>query len=322
VESALRARFDAMVPAPSDASLPALPAIAPQPSRQWEVRLALAEVDHELGRYDRAEAALLALEMERPGDLRVEAALGALAMDRGRYDEAERRLLLAADSPSASARTHYRLALMLLRPAAHAPAEERGAAAVAQARLALDAVPRSPDYRLGLAQALMVAERWESAAAELRTLSSHPGWQTRARDEMAELIRRRQQALAAEQRPVLASEDVEAIPVAPLETAAVPPPPKPPPPKPMRWPPAGAAIMAGRIDYVDCSGPQKMIVMRHPVLDVRFREPKGRPAKLFASPLKDWKEIPCGAQGWTVNVAYRPRRASDGALGDALAILF
>ncbi|MEZ5393738.1 MAG: hypothetical protein R2724_12945 [Bryobacterales bacterium] len=322
VEAALHAAFEAMTPAtPSDSiASPAAIVVDAGGSSDWDVRFALAEVDRELGRNERAEQALFALGRERPGDARVLAALGALAMDRGRYDEAEQFLLQAAGSTAASARTRYRLALMLLRPSE--PAAGRVSEAVSQARMALDAAPASPDYRLALAQALMVAEQWDASASQLRILAALPEWRLRATDEMDELIRRRQQALSAEQQPTLPPAVAQTLPVTPLEIAKVPAPPKPPPPAPMRWPPSGAAIMAGRIDVVDCSGPQKIIVMRHPILDVRFREPKGRPAKLFASPLKEWKEIPCGAKGWTVNVAYRPRRAGDGALGDALAILF
>jgi hypothetical protein len=108
----------------------------------------------------------------------------------------------------------------------------------------------------------------------------------------------------------------------PIEIAVVPAPPKPPPPPPMRWPPPGATILAGRIDYVDCSGPEKIIVMRHPLLSMKIREPEGKPAKLFHAPEKDWTEIPCGAKGWTVNVAYYPDRRQTGVLGRAAAILF
>jgi len=54
---------------------------------------------------------------------------------------------------------------------------------------------------------------------------------------------------------------------------------------------------------------------------MRIRERKGKPAKLFHPP-ENWTEIPCGAKGWTVNVAYYPDRDDDSVLGDAAAILF
>jgi hypothetical protein len=90
----------------------------------------------------------------------------------------------------------------------------------------------------------------------------------------------------------------------------------------MRWPPPGASIMAGRIDYVDCRGPEKIIIMHHPLLNFRFRERKGKPAKLFHSPQKNWTEIPCGAKGWNVNIAYYESRNQPDVTGDAVAILF
>jgi hypothetical protein len=90
----------------------------------------------------------------------------------------------------------------------------------------------------------------------------------------------------------------------------------------MRWPPAGASIAIGRIDYVDCRGEDKIIVLRHPLLNLRFREKKGRPAKLFLPPEKGWTEIPCSARDWTVNIAYYQYQGVPGLTGEAIAILF
>jgi hypothetical protein len=248
--------------------------------------------------------------------------LGALAMDEGRYAAAESSLKHAAAAPGAMARTHYRLALLLLRPV-NGPERERAVEAAEHARRALEQFPSSPDYRLALAQALMVSEDWEASARELNTLSVRAGWRGRANEEMEELVRRRQQAVAGVERPAPESQPhAQPAPTQPLELAAVPPPPKPPPPPPMRWPPPGADIVAGRIDYVDCSSSEKIIVLRHPLLNLRFRSPKGKPAKLFLPPQRDWTEIPCGAKGWTVNIAYYPYSRRDGITGDAIAILF
>ena len=321
LENALRAWFEQIDPAPSGSYEIAQTASAPESA--WRVRLALAEVDRELGRTARAREALERLQAERPGEPSVLAARGAFAMDEGLYDEAERLLEMAAADADATARTRHRLALMLLRPKAERT-RDRARAAATQARQALESFPRSPEYRLALAQALMVSEQWDASARELGALSRHPGWRQRADDEMNELQRRRQQALGELPRPPIASSapDPPSTLGEPLELAAVPKPPKPPPPPPMRWPPPGATILAGRIDWVDCTGPEKIIVMRHPFLSYRIRDPRGKPAKLFHSPEKDWTEIPCGAKGWTVNIAYYPYRNKDRILGDAAAILF
>jgi hypothetical protein len=211
---------------------------------------------------------------------------------------------------------------MLLRPEG-GDVRSRARSAAQQARMAVDDFPAAPAFRLALAQALMVDQQWESSARELNALAADPQWRARAEQEMEELLRRRQQAVGALPKPPVdrALGDVT-VPLEPMEIAEVPAPPKPPPPAPMRWPPPGARILAGRIDYVDCRGPDKVIVMRHPFLSLHIREPKGKPAKLFHPPEKGWTEIPCGAKGWTVNVAYYPRPGLRGMLGDAVAILF
>lgn len=321
VEAALRAHFETFDVLPAEQhGQTAAPAAAP--GGAWRLRLALTEVDRELGRRERAGAELEALQAERPGAPDILAALGALAMDEGRYDEAETLLDKAAADPGATARTHYRFALMLLRPVG-LPARERAESAARHARQALDRSLDASDYRLTLAHALMVGEHWEAAASELNRLAQGPHWRERAEEEMAELLRRRQQALSAVARPAAPrSPQAAHVDPGPLQLAALPPPPKPAPPPPMRWPPPGAHILAGRVDFVDCRGPEKIIVMRHPLLTLRIREPKGKPAKLFYAPQKHWTEIPCGAKGWTVNIAYYPYRNRTDILGDAAAILF
>lgn len=286
------------------------------------MRLALAEVDRELGRRERAKTALDVLQAERPGEPSILAAQGALAMDEGRYDEAEPLLEQAAADPGATARTHYRFALMLLRPVG-GQTRERATRAARHARHALERAAMAGDYRLTLAHALMVDEQWEASARELNQLAQEPAWRERADEEMAELLRRRQQALSAVTRPAEpTAPPPSSVDAGPLELAAVPPPPKSAPPPPISWPPPGAHILAGRVDYVDCRGPEKIIVMRHPLLTLRIRERKGKPAKLFHPPEKHWTEIPCGAKGWTVNIAYYPYRGRTDILGDAAAILF
>jgi hypothetical protein len=224
----------------------------------------------------------------------------------------------------ATARTHYRLALLLLRPAENR-LRERAREAAAHARKALARVPSSPDYRLALAQALMVDEAWDASARELNQLAGDPNWAERAAMERQELVRRRQQVINSVERPVFRP-DIATLPWhRPLAVDPVPRPPepaRPSAPPPMRWPPPGSSIAVGRIDYVDCSGPEKIIVMRHPLLRLRFRERKGKPARLFLSPEKSWTEIPCGAKGWNVNIAYYNSQDSNGITGDAVAILF
>ena len=322
IEAELRRHLGSLAAGVLEEVLRPWPTPRDAPGPDWEVRLALAEVERELGRRESARTALERLQAERPDEPSVAAARGALAMDAGVYDQAEPLLERAAEDPKAAARTRHRLALLLLRPTA-GRTRERAQEAARQARLALGEFPGSPDYRLTLAQALMVDEAWEAAARELNALAADPAWRHRAEEELEELVRRRHQALAQAERPNLGPEAAAPLAGQPaLEVAAVPLPPKQPPPGPMRWPPPGASIIGGRIDYVDCSGPDKIIVMRHPLLRLRFRERKGKPAKLFLAPLKDWTEIPCGSKGWNVNIAYYEARNQDGVTGEAVAILF
>ncbi len=322
LDAALRAHFDGL-----DVTLwetGAAPAALAEENgdESWRVRLALSDIDRELGRFERAAEMLGRLDQERPGEPSIAAVRGALAMDRGRFDEAETLLDAAAAGPAPTARTRYRLALMLLRPAGERT-RERARLAAEQIMLALEGYPDALEYRLTLAQALMVDQQWDASARELNRLTRYPLWRERAEREMEELERRRQQALAALPKPRLAPAPRPPIEqTRPLEIAEVPKPPKPAPPPPLRWPPPGATILAGRIDYVDCSGAEKIIVLRHPLRTPRIRERKGKPAKLFHSPMKDWTEIPCNAKGWTVNIAYYPYHNDDGILGTAVAILF
>ena len=287
-----------------------------------EVAWRLADFDRHL-RPDRARGALERLMAEHPGWLAPRAPLGAIAMDAGQYDEAEAHLAEAVRDPLAAARTHHRYALLLLRPTEAHPDGQAELAAQHAAR-ALEKQPGDRRFLLTHAQALMVAGQWDASARSLRRLYAMPEARERAERELEELQRRRNQALRSEKGPQLA-----AGPTAPLDdelTAALPasvPPPLPHVEPPVTsWPPPGAEIIAGRIDFVDCSGPDKIIVLRSRLFPMRFREPRNRPAKIFFPPDKSWRTIPCGAKGWTINIAYRPYRELGAVRGDVIAILF
>lgn len=307
--------------APEAIPLPTAPeatvrVLAPQALDYW-----LADLDRYVDP-DRSRLVLERLAAEQPNWLQPKASLGALAIAEGRYNEAEELLELAVRDPEATAETHHRYSLTLLRPVDDDPVFRAEKAAIhAESALAED--PLDGRFGLTYAQALMVAGRWDDSARALRPLLSQAEWRERAVREFEELERRRTQAM----RRVVAPEPDVAEPKPLDELFAtklelrVPPPPKVVQQPAQTWPPPGTTIAVGNIERVDCSGPDKLIILRHPLLKVQFREPKGRPAKLLFPPEKSWKEIPCGAKGWSINLAHRPSPRKD-VLGDVVAILF
>ena len=264
-----------------------------------------------------AEAELLALESRQPQLPLVQAALGALAIERGRFDEAEDRLRAAsADDDGASALTHQRYALMLLRPTGEAPAP-RAETAVRHGLRALKMAPGKPEFLRTLAQASIVAGHWSRAAQVLLDLQAQQGWDATAREDFRELLRSRGQRLREVDSPriqplaaPLAMPEYAKAGLAPLRQ-----------PRDYPWPPPDTQIYSGRIADVECSAGQKLIVMQNPLFRVEFVELPIQPAKLHRPPLK-WKIIPCGARGWNVNIAYIPYRGRGSLAGEARAILF
>ncbi len=268
-------------------------------------------------RWEPAEERFAALLQAHPGRAVIEASAGALAMDRGRYDEAESLLASAVRAQSASWRTFHRYALLLLHQSSEA-AGLRAQKAALYADLALEPSLGDPRVKLTLAQAEMVAERWNASARTLLSLASNPAWRSRAEDEYRELLRRMEQALMDAPRPALTPIETDSALVATAFPRIEPP--QPPGPQPL-WPPPGAQIVAGKIATVDCYGGAKFVVLKNALFSFRFRDLADSPAKLIFPPMK-WKTLPCGTYGWVVNVAYRPRLGDDGARGDLVAILF
>jgi tetratricopeptide (TPR) repeat protein len=312
----LRGKPEAIVPPAAAAHIAVSAAVASE-TAYW-----LADLDRFV-QPRRAREALERLSEQRPNWLPPVASLGALAMAEGRYDDAETLLAQAVRDPDATAATHHHYAQMLLRPVDDDPAI-RGEIAAIHAALALEAAPRDPRFLLTHAQALMVARRWETAAGALRALLADPEWRERAEREFAEIGRRRWQAMRAVEAPRIVAAAPLALDhsLAPPALAEVSPPPVQAKAPDLDWPPPGTMVISGRIDRVDCAGPDKLIILRHPLLRIQFREPKRQPARLFFPPEKSWKSIPCGARGWTINLAYKPSRAGSDVRGDVVAILF
>ena len=318
VEQALTAHMLAVNERPTPAIAPRRsPPFPTAPAADWELDLILAAFDRERGALAASEARLLPLRERLPDDPRVAAELGALEMDRREYDRAEPLLRQATAAPGATARTRRRYALLLLRPADY-EVIERAEEAARQANLALRERPDNAENRLTLAHAQMVAERWPEAERNLTLLLAEPDFAGRAESELATLRLRREQTLRA-QAP--AARRATAPPL--VEAESEPPEPSAPPAaaKPT-WPPPGVAIVTGQIDTVDCSGPEKIVILKSPLFPMRFREPKGQPARLYTPPQK-WETIPCqGARGLLVNLAFRPAKELGRIRGDVVAILF
>ena len=274
-----------------------------------------------------AEPELLASESSQPQSPLVQAALGALAIERGRFDEAEDRLQAASVDAGASALTHHRYALMLLRPTGDAPGP-RAQTAIVHALRTLELVPDKPEFLRTLAQANIVAGHWSRAAQVLLDLQAKQGWDAIAAEDFQELLRRRGQHLRAVGAPRI-------MPPAPPSASSHGGPSAPPalpafveaPLAPLRqphdwpWPPPDTLIYGGRIAGVDCSSGQKRIIMDNPLFRVEFVESPKQPVKLHRPPLK-WKTISCGTRGWQVNIAYIPYRGNGAPTGEARAILF
>ena len=331
VEVELRAHLARLaLQEPEPEPLPApLPGLMTRDLTEYELRAWELELLRGVKGNFAAELELLALESRSPQTPLVQAALGALAIERGRFDEAEDRLRAGSAEQGASALTHQRYALMLLRPTSEAPAP-RAETAIRHALRALDAAPGKPEFLRTLAQALIVAGHWSRAAQVLLDLQAKQGWDATAGEDFQELLRSRGQRMREVapprfEAPASAIPEVAARRVSPLA---------PPIPEfakarlaPLRephdypWPPPDTWIYAGRIARVECSSGQKRIIMQNPLFRIEFVESSKQPAKLHHPPLK-WKELPCGTRGWVVNIAYIPYRDRGALKGEARAILF
>lgn len=320
VETALREHFDSLPPEteaeePHQAD-PSGTVAAEAPG--WVVDLVLAAFERERGDTQRAADRLRPLFERFADEPAVAAELGALEMDLKRYGRAEELLRIAAEDPEATARTRRRYALLLLLPTDRNP-RRRAVEAADHARRALEERPHG-SYRLTLAQAEMVAGRWAESERLLNELAQDPEYAGRIPAERETLRLLQTQAMRDEAPPAAAPEAPPVLEAnSPAGEIARPAP----PPKP-RWPPPGVTVVAGRIDVVDCSGAEKVVVLKSPLFPMRFREPRGRPASIHTPPYKEWKTIPCqGASGLYVNLAYKPAKKLGGRYrGEVVAILF
>jgi hypothetical protein len=283
----------------------------------------LADMQRETGRTTEAFLVLRALSGNFPELAALGESLGALFMDMGNYDSAEEQLAGAIAKGSSEPRTHYRYALMLLRPASGS-AGDRARLAARHARLAQDFDPTEPRYLLTEAQARMAAEEWDESARLLGQLMRVDGWGNAAVAEFRELERRRFQAAAKMPPPVFAWNDFE-LPESvrrALDAGAIPEPP-PPPPKQnwVRWPPPGSVLVYGWITSVECAAGEKVIHFRGPSARMRLRERPGEPPLIFSAP-KGAKTLPCGMKSKEVNLAYRPVRGESNFQGEVVAVVF
>ena len=319
VETALREHLDSFPregrPMPADVA--ALQRFSPQAAPDWTLDLLFAAFERERSDTQRSADRLFPLANEHPDEPAIAAELGALQMDLKRYDEAEELLRLAVSAPDATARTRRRYALMLLRPT-NEDVRARARIAAVQARLAVEQRPHD-SYRLTLAQAQMVAGRWAESERLLGRIADNPDYAARVRSELETLRLRQSQSMRAQAPPTPAPQPG---PVVEISGASREPSPPPAPPR-KTWPPAGVTIVAGQIDFVDCSGREKVVILKSPLFPMRFREPAGSPARIHTPP-KDWKTLPCkGAAGLYVNLAYKPAKRLGGRIrGDVVAILF
>jgi len=295
--------------------------IAVRQAQPWEIELALADVERALGRTSEAVSRLEGLNEEARAHPEYARTMGAIQMDLGRYEEAEPLLARAVEAEAPEARTRYRYSLMRLRPVADGDVVSRANDAAAQARLAVEQWPDVPAYRFTLVQAETEAQRWSEAIATLQPLLGNPEYADRARREYETILLRRQQALRGVEAPVVtAPSETTEIPRKPLPKSAETPPPS---RKRTPWPPPGTTLTSGQIDFVDCSGPEKVVILRSQFFPMRFRERKDRPARIYTPPYKEWTSIPCsGARGMLVNLAYKPIRQPNYLRGEVVAILF
>lgn len=283
----------------------------------------LADMQRETGRTTEAFLVLRALSDNFPELVALGESLGALYMDMGNYDSAEEQLAGAVAKGSREPRTHYRYALMLLRPVED-PTGDRARLAARHARIAQDLDVTEGRYVLTEAQARMAAEEWDESAGLLRRLMRIDGWGETAVNEFRELERRRFQAASKLPPPKFAWSNFE-LPDSvrwAMDAGEIPEPP-PPPPKQnwVRWPPPGSVLVYGWITKVECDAGEKVIHFRGPSSRMRLRERPGEPPLVFSAP-KGAKTLPCGMKSKEVNLAYRPLQGENEFQGEVVGVVF
>jgi tetratricopeptide (TPR) repeat protein len=326
----LAARIDALPASPEqDPSLPAnlpveLVPMPPLPEAEARVRpLHPWERDHQRAELLRARnlniqarAALVVLRSQFPDRPEAFGSLGAMEMDAFQYTEAETLLAEAIRRGSTSPSTHYRYSLLQMRPGG---SQED---AVRHARRAVELDPSQPLYWLARAQAEMQAAEWQSARAsleEMRRRTADPMLLDQVRIELAEVERRREQAL----RPPAISQPPPQAANVPVAPAVQPPPPdlSLPPSEPWRWPPIGTVLFIGQVRQVECTAEAKILTVSNLRFTVRVRERRGQPAKVYYAP-RALQGLPCSLKNVSVNVVYRPFAGFGPLNGDLVAVLF
>lgn len=318
-----RYRSNMPPPEPVEALNHERPEVAVRELHPGEMMGMLAEMQRETGRTTEAFLVLRALSDNFPELAALSESLGALYMDMGNYDLAEHQLADSVAKGSREPRTHYRYALMLLRPVS-GPAGDRARLAARHARMAQDLDASEPRYLLTEAQARMAAGEWDESAGLLRGLMRIDGWDNAAVAEFRELERRRFQAAAKMPPPVFAWNDFE-VPESvrrALDVGVIPEPP-PPPPKQnwVRWPPPGSVLVYGWITRVECAAGEKVIHFRGPTSRMKLRERPGEPPLIFSAP-KGTKTLPCGMKSKEVNLAYRPVSGESKFQGEVVGVVF
>ncbi len=295
---------------------------AVRPAQPWELPLFEAEAHTALRKVGPAFELLAALAERFPAVARVLAASGALELLRGRLEFAEAHYRWAVLLGDERARTAYRLANLLMLPG-EVPVH-RAAEALRHALRARDGMPREPAHRLSVVHAYMLVGDWRRAFRELSELAKFPGWQSRARREAREVRRRHGAGLRFDPPPPLRAA-APAYPELPAPALS-------PPPLPRvrassdrgadrRWPPYGAWLTHGRVAWVDCSADGKRVIVHSPYKRYVFRENPRRQPRLINRPFRE-HELPCGARGWQVAVAYRKGPSDGDTDGELVGLRF
>jgi tetratricopeptide (TPR) repeat protein len=290
------------------------PDVRIRPLEPWERDHQRAELLRARSQFTQARAALTVLRArfpERPEPLE---SLGALEMDLFRYDEAQTLLARAIDLGAANPYTYYRHSLLLMR------SEEAAGEAARHARRAVEIDPSQPMFWLARAHAEMQLLRWNAAReslAQVRARAGDPVLRDQVEVELAELERRREQAL----RPPPVSEPAARVSLAPMAAPPAPPPPALRASEPWRWPPVGTVLFIGHVRRVECTAEGKILTVANQRFAIRVRERRGQPAQVHYAP-PHLRRIPCSMKNVSVNVVYRPLARFGPLNGDLVALLF
>ena len=297
--------------------------VAVREASEWVVPLFEAEVLRELRFLDDAERRLAALAASWPSVARVQAAYAAMLLLRRREDEAERRFRMALELGDARPRTAYRYALLLMRPGE--PFAKRASDALRYALQAVRSMPWEPNHHLALAQARMLSEDWEGSYEALRVLAGFPGWGRVARREVAEIERRRFQAILPERSPSLETRvpvNSVSIPLSiqlqPWEEPSVR---SRPAAGRRRWPPYGTWLVHGKVAWVDCSARRQRVIVHTPYKRLVLLVDTDKPLRLINRPFRG-DSLPCEARGWNAAFAYRKAPEGSDADGELVGIRF